>query len=70
MSEVFSMGGTPVKREARDSALDSVVSELPWHDEGALDKDKGPLVTRGALKLLAGAVVLVVVSVALAFWLA
>ena len=68
MSEVLSrQAAARAKREARDSALDTLIPPMAFAD--TKDYEKGPIFTRGALKLLAVAVV-VVVSIALAVALA
>jgi hypothetical protein len=68
MSEVLNrQAAARAKREARDSALDTLIPPMDFAD--TKDCEKGPIFTRGALKLLAGAVV-VVGSIALAFALA
>ena len=56
-------------REARDSLLDTVIPDLPWHDSGALDTEKRPLLSPRGSRIFFGSAV-VVFLVARAFALA
>ena len=54
-------------REARDSLLDTVIPDLPWHDSGALDIEKRPLLSpRGSLIFVGSAVAIFLVALAFA----